>query len=81
MTQGAILRGIISAAMEVVNPGNIKADPATPIHLHLGDVYVRSNVLILGDRDLGNTACAGAISSVAREGHDASLDAMMWLWA
>ena len=34
MTQGAILRGIISAAMEVVvNPGKVKANPTTPIHL------------------------------------------------
>ena len=33
MTEGAILRGIISVAMEVVNPGNVKANPTTPIHL------------------------------------------------
>ena len=34
MTEGAILRGIISAAMEVVvNPGKVKANPTTPIHL------------------------------------------------
>ena len=39
MTQNAILRGIISAAVEVVHPRNIKAYPATPIHLHQGDVY------------------------------------------
>ena len=55
MTQGAILRRVISAAMKVVNPGSIKAYPATPIQQHLGDVYVRSNVLILGDRDCGDT--------------------------
>ena len=37
-TQSAILRGIISAAVEVVHPGKIKAYPATPILLYQGDM-------------------------------------------
>ena len=81
MTQGAILRWVISAATEVVNPGSIQAYPATRNQQHLGDVYVRSKVLILGDRDCGDTVGVDAnTSSVAREGHEGILEVVVGLY-
>ena len=63
MTQSSIVRGITSAAVEVVNPGNIKAYPREPWKhqgtprvtprdtnpLASGDVFVGPNVLAWGD--------------------------------
>ena len=72
MAQGAIRRGVNSAAMEVVNQGSVNDDPTKPIQRQVGDIQVPYNVHILSARDLRDSLCVGVIASVAEEGHEAS---------
>ena len=77
MAQGAILRGVISDAMEVVNRGDVHGDPTKRFRGHSGDKQVRHKVLVLSARHSGDTPGDGDITSLAEEGHDAILDVVV----
>ena len=71
MAQGAILRRVSGAAMKVMNPGDIDAQPTAPVDLHAWEEYVRAKLLIL-DLDGGDTG--GDIEvSITHDGHEAIL--------
>ena len=61
--------------MKVVNPGSIDAKPTAPVDLHLWEVYVRTNLLILDLVHLDDGDTGGdTVSSVTHDGHEAILD-------
>ena len=65
--------------MEVVNRGEGDGDPTNLIQGQSGDIQVRHILLILSARDLGDIPGGGAIASLAKEGHDASLGVVVAL--
>ena len=72
MTQGPIQRRVSSVAMEVMNPGNINAQPTADAANHqLGDVHVRAKLPIV-HLD-GGDAVGGLEVSITREGYEAIL--------
>ena len=61
--------------MKVVNPGSIDAKPTAPVDLHLWEVYVRTNLLILDLVHLDDGDTGGdTVSSVTHDGHEAILE-------
>ena len=73
MTQGPIQRRVSSVAMEVMNPGNINAQPtADAADHHAREVDVRAKLLII-HLD-GGDAFGGTEVSITREGDEAILN-------
>lgn len=73
MTQGPIQRRVSSVAMEVMNPGNINAQPTADAADHqLGEVDVRAKLLIV-HLD-GGDAFVGTEVSITREGDETILN-------
>ena len=66
--------GVISAAMEVVNRGDVHGDSTESVNAHFGGIQVCHIVLILRARNPGDTP---AIASLAAWGHEASLDVVV----
>ena len=71
MAQGAIQRGIISAAMEVVNCGDVYGDSTKRSNAHVEGIRFCLIMLILRALNPGDILRVGEESSLAEEGHEA----------
>ena len=65
MAQGAIQRGVVSAAMEVVNCGDVYGDSPKRSNAHVAGKHVCHIILILRAQNPGDTLGVGVESSLA----------------
>ena len=65
MAQGAIQRGVVSAAMEVVNCGDVYGDSPKSSNAHVAGKHVCHIILILRAQNPGDTLGVGVESSLA----------------
>ena len=77
MAQGAIQRGVVSAAMEVVNCGDVYCDPPKISNVHVAGEHVCHIVLVQRALIPGDILGVGVESSLAEEGHETLQDVVV----
>ena len=77
MEQGAIQRGVVRAAMEVVHCGDVNRDSPKIANVHGAGKHVCHKVLVLRALNPGDILGVGVESSLLEEGHETRQDVVV----
>ena len=77
MEQGAIQRGVVRAAMEVVHCGDVNRDSPKISNVHGAGKHVCHKVLVLRALNPGDILGVGVESSLLEEGHETRQDVVV----